>query len=224
MIPNQQLSELIKRALTGALLVISFGGAYLHSSFLFICALLVLYVITMCYEWPRLVDLHRPSRMLFSLLYPTLPFATLMWLTHRYYHIDFYLPLLPFLIAWGADTSGYIIGKLMGRHKMCPTISPGKSWEGFGGSFAATLALCWFILPRIILFSHAAFATNKVLLTVFALAMTTVSFLGGFFLSLLKRKEGLKDAGTLLPGHGGVLDRFDGVLFVGLAILLLTLW
>ncbi|MBM3893163.1 phosphatidate cytidylyltransferase [Candidatus Dependentiae bacterium] len=220
---NTHLLELIKRSLTGLVLIVSFGGAYLHSSLLFIAALLILLCITLCWEWPQLVDLHKPSRLALTLVYPILPFVILMWLTYQFYSTDFYLPIFPFLTAWAADTGGYIVGKLIGFHKMCPTISPGKSWEGFTGSIISVFAMCWHVLPKIGLFKATILTTNLIALFFFALLITIIAFLGGFFLSVLKRKEGLKDAGSLLPGHGGILDRFDGVLFVGEITLMLAL-
>ena len=220
---NTHLIELFKRSLTGLVLIISFGGAYLHSSLLFITALFVLLCITLYWEWPQLVSLKKTSRLAMTLLYPIAPFVTLMWLTHQFHATDFYLPIFPFLAAWSADTGGYIVGKLIGFHKMCPTISPGKSWEGFTGSVVSVFAMCWYVLPKIILLHSTVLATNLVALFLFALLITTIAFLGGLFLSVLKRKEGLKDAGSLLPGHGGILDRFDGVLFVGLLTMFLTI-
>jgi phosphatidate cytidylyltransferase len=217
------LIELFKRSLTGLVLIISFGGAYLHSSLLFITALFVLLCITLYWEWPKLVDLQKTSPLVFTLVYPITPFALLMWLTNQFYSTDFYLPIFPFLAAWSADTGGYIVGKIIGWHKMCPTISPGKSWEGFAGSVISAFAMCWHVLPKIVLLRSTVLTTNLVALCLFALLITTIAFLGGFFLSVLKRKEGLKDAGSLLPGHGGILDRFDGVLFVGVATAILTI-
>jgi phosphatidate cytidylyltransferase len=221
---NQQLIELIKRTVTGIGLLISFGGAYLHSKYLFILALVVLLAIVLFSEWPKLVDLQKPWIKLLSLLYPVAPFLVLIWLSHTFYDTDFYLPLMPFFLAWSADTGGYVIGKLWGVHKMCPTISPGKSWEGFAGSVVSVFAMVWYLKYKILLLQHSIFATNLIALVLFALVGTTVAFLGGFFLSLLKRKEGLKDAGALLPGHGGVLDRFDGVLFAAAFTLALVIF
>jgi phosphatidate cytidylyltransferase len=221
---NNTLTELITRSLTGITLLIAVGGAYLHSSLLFMVCLTSLLLITLITEWPRLVNLRRPSRILFTLLYPVVPFCALISLTNRYYSTDFYLPLLPFIFAWSADTGGYILGKLIGYHKMCPTVSPGKSWEGFAGSIVSVYIACWYFFQKILLLTNSPLKSNFCFTLFFAIVITTIAFLGGFFLSLLKRKQGLKDAGTLLPGHGGILDRFDGVLFVGLAIQIMLLW
>ncbi len=221
---NQQLIELLKRALTGIVLLVSFGGAYLHSPALFTAALVVLLGIVLRWEWSNLVDLQKPSRQALSVLYPIMPFVLLVWLTNEFYVTDFYLPLLPFFIAWGADTGGYVVGKLFGVHKMCPTISPGKSWEGFAGSVLSVFAICWYVLPKIALLAATVLTTNLFALACFAFVTTSIAFAGGLFLSILKRKEGLKDAGSLLPGHGGILDRFDAVLFVGIFTLFLVLF
>ena len=219
---NAALKEFIKRSLTGVVLLISFGGAYLHSALLFSLALAVILIVTLIYEWPLLVTLSRPSRILFSILYPGFPFGALVFLTLKYYQTDFYLPLFPIITAWTADSGGYAVGKLIGYHKMCPSISPGKSWEGFAGSVLAVFVMYTLLLPHIHLFAHSIFATSITARALFALVMTSIAFVGGLFLSVLKRRRGLKDAGHILPGHGGFLDRFDAVLFVALATMLLV--
>jgi len=129
--------------------------------------------------------------------------------------------LYPFFVAWAADTSGYIVGKTIGRTKMCPTISPGKSWEGFIGSLGGIMIINLLVLPKITVAPFSCYTNLWYLLgpvkgwfffTLFCLCQTTLAFMGGLFLSKLKRLSGVKDAGTVLPGHGGFLDRFDSVL------------
>lgn len=216
--------EFAKRLITGIILLVSFGGSYLHSPHLFIFSLSIILLITLTQEWNTLVTLSKPSRALFTIIYPVFPVATLMWLTYTFHQTDFYLPLFPFITAWTADTMGYAIGKLFGKHKMCPSISPGKSWEGFAGSTVGVLiAYLWF-LPKINLFNSQLLSplkNNIIFMAIFALVMTTIAFLGGLFLSVLKRRKDKKDAGDMLPGHGGFLDRFDAVFFVAVATLVL---
>jgi phosphatidate cytidylyltransferase len=105
-----------------------------------------------------------------------------------------------------SDTGGYAVGVFLGRHRMAPTVSPGKSWEGFAGS-VFTCAVAGAIMLTLIFdrpWWHGA---------VFGVAVSLVSVLGDLAESLLKRDLGIKDMGHLLPGHGGAMDRLDSILF-----------
>jgi len=126
-------------------------------------------------------------------------------------------------MIWAADIGAYFSGKAFGKHKLAPNISPGKTWEGvFGGLIAAALvsAASTFITDL-----NGPLAWQMALL---ALVVTSISIVGDLFASLLKRQVDLKDTGQLLPGHGGIIDRFDSLLaaapfyFIGLQ--LLSLW
>jgi phosphatidate cytidylyltransferase len=105
-----------------------------------------------------------------------------------------------------SDTGGYAVGVLLGRHKMAPRISPGKSWEGFAGS-VVTCAIAGAILVHFV-FHQPLWAG-----AVFGVAVSLVSVLGDLTESMIKRDLGIKDMGHLLPGHGGVMDRLDSILF-----------
>lgn len=220
-ISKNDVIEFIKRVATSIILIFCIGGAYLHSALLFSFLILSVMCIILVFEWPRLLS---PDLWYFwpaTLLYPVLPCLALIHLVFRYHGNDFFVPLYPILIAWVADTCGYLFGKLWGKHKMCPSVSPGKSWEGFAGSVAGI------IIAHLIFVNVSptiAYLMPKPLflsIPVVSFFMATIAFLGGFFLSYLKRKHGLKDAGNLLPGHGGLLDRFDGVFFVTLVTALM---
>ncbi|GCD77119.1 phosphatidate cytidylyltransferase [Thermaurantimonas aggregans] len=116
--------------------------------------------------------------------------------------------LLIFIFMWTFDTFSYIFGKLFGRHVIAPSISPGKTWEGFAGGIAGAAVLTFFLSRSEILpFSHAI---SGYLL---ALVLVLSAFLGDLFESKLKRKAGVKDSGAFIPGHGGILDRIDSFLF-----------
>jgi phosphatidate cytidylyltransferase len=223
-ISKNDIIEFIKRVATSIALIFCFGGAYLHSALLFSFVILSVMLIILIFEWPKLLSPERWYFWPITLFYPVLPCLALINLVFRYHGNDFYLPLYPIFIAWTADTCGYFFGKLWGKHKMCPSVSPGKSWEGFAGSIIG------------IIFAHLAFIQTSptlaslmpkplfISIPVLSFFMATIAFLGGFFLSYLKRKQGLKDAGSLLPGHGGLLDRFDGVFFVTLVTCIMVLW
>ena len=112
-----------------------------------------------------------------------------------------------FLVLMGSDTGAYYVGRALGKHKLAPSISPGKTWEGVAGGIAASLILAtiahyWFFreLPLKLALPLAA-------------VMTVLGILGDLSESALKRGAGAKDAAKLLPGHGGILDRLDSLLF-----------
>jgi phosphatidate cytidylyltransferase len=112
-----------------------------------------------------------------------------------------------FLVLMGADTGAYYAGLALGKHKLAPKISPGKTWEGVAGGMIAALALATL--------SHFWFFRELPLKWALPLAavMMTLGVLGDLSESALKRSAGAKDAANILPGHGGVLDRLDSLLF-----------
>jgi len=116
-----------------------------------------------------------------------------------------FLLLLAVAIIILADVGGYMAGKLFGRHKLAPTISPGKTWEGLLGGMVLQV-----LLVVILVLSFADINVLNLCLLVFPVAICSV--IGDLFESMLKRHRGIKDSSNLLPGHGGFLDRLDGVM------------
>jgi phosphatidate cytidylyltransferase len=116
--------------------------------------------------------------------------------------------LLGFLATFAVDTGAYATGKLLGRHKMAPKISPHKTWEGAAGGYAAGAGAVFAL--------NAAFDTGVSATTIvpFAALAPAAAMAGDLFESWMKRRMGVKDASGLLPGHGGLLDRLDSILFV----------
>jgi phosphatidate cytidylyltransferase len=112
-----------------------------------------------------------------------------------------------FLVVMGADTGAYYTGRALGKHKLAPNISPGKTWEGVAGGVVAALGFA--VLAHYWFFREMPLKWALPL----ALVMTVVGILGDLTESALKRGAGAKDAAKLLPGHGGVLDRLDSLLF-----------
>ena len=151
-----------------------------------------------------------------SQLYIALPFSLINVLAFRSagYDIQYsYLaPLSVFVFLWMNDTGAYLCGSLLGRHKLFPRISPGKSWEGSigGGILVIAIAvLVWYLTEQ--------YGVNDLNLNAIewaGLGLTIVIFgtWGDLIESLMKRTLGIKDSGTILPGHGGILDRFDSSL------------
>ena len=110
-------------------------------------------------------------------------------------------------VVWLADIAAYFFGRTLGRHKLAPTISPGKTWEGALGGLLAVVLYGFLLsswLPEIL-------ADNHLLLFLLLLLLAAISVVGDLFESLLKRQVGLKDSSNVLPGHGGVLDRIDSL-------------
>ncbi len=162
----------------------------------------------------------------FAFAYIALPMAMLVQLRQQWAGAFWLLYLL--LVVWAGDIFAYFVGRSLGRHLMAPRISPKKTWEGAAASLAASLAV------GILLFSHGLqissfllrvglierrdglFGLEKpnlwpvILLTV---AVNVAAQLGDLVESLIKRGAGVKDSGTILPGHGGMLDRIDALLF-----------
>jgi phosphatidate cytidylyltransferase len=107
------------------------------------------------------------------------------------------------VIVWAADVGAYAFGRWLGRHKLAPSVSPGKTWEGLLGGMAcaavvAAAAAAWVDIPRL-------------QATVLGVVTALVSVVGDLTVSMFKRNVGLKDSGKLLPGHGGALDRIDSL-------------
>jgi phosphatidate cytidylyltransferase len=127
-----------------------------------------------------------------------------------------WLALAVIILPVANDTGGYIVGSLAGRHKLAPTISPKKSWEGLAGSVVMAVAVG--------LGAAAALGHPIWWGAVFGVVAVATSTLGDLAESLIKRDLGLKDMGSLLPGHGGVLDRVDSILMTApFAYIVITL-
>lgn len=129
----------------------------------------------------------------------------------------FFVMLL--LLPWMADGGGYFIGSALGKHKLCPDISPKKTIEGVIGGFVFCLiaALVMGLVFQVFIIRDCR--VNFVALVIMAFLVSAASVLGDVFFSLIKRQLNIKDYGTIFPGHGGVLDRFDSIIFTAPLIL-----
>ena len=133
------------------------------------------------------------------------------------------LVLLPLTVTWAGDTAAYFIGKKMGRIRLAPRVSPGKTVEGGVAGLIASAALG--ALMGLVLRDFPNFPVSPLAGGAIGLALGVAAQLGDLAESLLKREAGVKDSGTLLPGHGGALDRFDALFFtfpLAYGLLLLT--
>lgn len=118
--------------------------------------------------------------------------------------------LYALLIVWITDSGAYLIGRKIGKNKLAPHISPNKTWEGsIGGSFSAVV-----IVGAYLYFVQGAFPYSFSTMLLWTLVFSVGGQLGDLIESAFKRHYGVKDSGKILPGHGGILDRFDSLLFV----------
>ncbi len=147
--------------------------------------------------------------LLFALLfYVTVSLSSIVLLRDEDWGEYFYL--LVFITAWGSDIFAYFCGRLFGRHKLIPEVSPKKTVEGAVGGI-----LCCGALTALYGFAVGCFfdlRPSYLHLLLAGVVMSLVSMLGDLIMSYVKRHYGIKDYGWILPGHGGVLDRFDSVL------------
>jgi phosphatidate cytidylyltransferase len=193
------VNELVIRTLTGLILIVAallvaFQGGYL-------LAVVVAAIATaMFYEWTRLTRGWGALWYVSGFFYALLPALALLWIRERA-GID--LLLWAFIVTWSTDIGAYFAGRRFGRHKLAPTISPGKTVEGLlGGVVAATLFGGAWVL---------AVGLGKALLVLGPLLAIAAQG-GDLFESSIKRRSGAKDSGSWLPGHGGALDRLDGLV------------
>lgn len=123
--------------------------------------------------------------------------------------------------VWVADIAAYFTGRAFGRRKLAPGISPGKSWEGAYGAVVAVVVYGLVVISSV---GHAGIAASYLAAVPALIAFTALSIIGDLFESLVKRQAGVKDSGSLLPGHGGVLDRIDSLTSTLPVAGLLLLW
>jgi phosphatidate cytidylyltransferase len=165
--------------------------------------------IIIIYEWPRLFDYKKPAFWLIMPFYILCPLGLLVLMQLQG---DEYATLLTFCLVGAHDVGSYMVGKAWGIHKIHTGISPRKTWEGFFGGVALTF------LFSLIFFGKNSPSTLLLVLLPFVILVCFAALGGDLFESTLKRYAGIKDSGDILPGHGGLLDRIDGLLFVTIII------
>ena len=156
----------------------------------------------MFYEWMRIVRGWGMGWNIGGFFYALIPALALLWIRDRAEH-GIALLLWVFIVTWTTDMAAYFVGRAMGRKKLAPSISPGKTLEGLYGGMvgAAFFGGAWVLVTELPPLLY-------VLAPLFALAAQG----GDLFESWMKRRAGIKDSGNWLPGHGGLLDRLDGLV------------
>lgn len=199
------MNELALRVLTGLILIAIALIAAMQGGY--VLAVLVAGIATlMFYEWTRMTKGWGAAWYAGGFVYALLPALALLWIRERDAH-GLGLLIWTFIVTWSTDIGAYFAGRSFGRRKLAPTLSPNKTVEGLAGGVlaAAIVGGAWVMtmdLGKALLLLAPVFA-------VFAQA-------GDLFESGMKRRAGVKDSGALLPGHGGALDRLDGLVPVAI--------
>lgn len=153
------------------------------------------------------------SVTVFGILYAVVPFCTLLFISIIYnkrdyiVHYNGFLIFAIFLLIWSNDTFAYLVGSFIGKNKMYERISPGKTWEGTIGGAILTVASSFLIYKWFGILELHDWIIISAIVAVFGT-------LGDLVESMLKRSVGVKDSGNIMPGHGGILDRFDSLIMV----------
>lgn len=193
------MNELAVRSLTGLILIVAALLAAFQGGN--VLAVVVAGIATaMFYEWTRMTRGWGALWYVGGFFYALMPALALLWIRERA-GID--LLLWTFIVTWTTDIGAYFVGRRFGRRKLAPSISPNKTVEGLCGGIAAATLLggAWALITPL---GGALLALAPVL----AIAAQA----GDLFESAMKRRAGVKDSGSWLPGHGGVLDRLDGLV------------
>ncbi|MEE2919336.1 MAG: phosphatidate cytidylyltransferase [Bacteroidota bacterium] len=191
-------NEWVTRGLTGMVFVLVVMGAVAWAAWsnALLWALVAALTWSEWFKAPEGLPTRWPKALLW--LFPVPALAALIWLGVANPYDPW--PILSFLwMIWANDTGAFVVGKPLGKHKLWPSVSPGKSWEGtVGGAVMAALV--------------AALALGPEWAWLGGL-MGALSTAGDLTQSAWKRRRNMKDSGNLLPGHGGIMDRFDGFLY-----------
>ncbi len=188
---------------------ISLMGAFLPDAMIFVMGTLVLLMFVYVFSYPR----YKTEQILaafFGVFYVAVMLSCVY--QTRMLQKGAYIVWLIFLCSWGCDTCAYCVGVLIGKHKMSPVLSPKKSIEGavggVAGSILLTLLYTW-------IFREAMQIGTEEMLIFAAISGVgaLISMVGDLTASAIKRNYEIKDYGKLIPGHGGILDRFDSVIF-----------
>ena len=199
------MSELVVRSFAAVVMIVIALVATMEGGYVF-AVLAAAAATAVFYEWTRLVRGWGPVWYVSGFVYALAAALALLWVRDRADN-GIALVFWGFAIVWATDIGAYFAGRAIGGPKLAPAISPGKTWAGFyGGIVAATIvAGAW-----------AMFTGLDPVLLLLAPLFSVAAQGGDLFESWMKRRAGVKDSGRLLPGHGGVFDRLDGLLPVAI--------
>jgi phosphatidate cytidylyltransferase len=191
-------------------------GIYTLSNTAIVTMVLLLFASTIWLRGPTGKPLSSVAITAFGVLYAGL-FSYIYALRYHDYAVGAAagtaLVFLPVLLTWTTDVGAYAFGRTFGRKKLIPSISPGKTVEGAVGGLGLAIVIC-LLYVRFVLMPYAQLGLTIQGAVLFAIVISVAAQTGDLAESLLKREAGVKDSSRIIPGHGGILDRFDSLLFV----------
>ncbi len=184
-----------------------------------IALIFALYVFAVAVFGNKKLAVTDASLAYMGCLYIIYGFSAIVYI-HDYIHLGNYIYLLTFICAWLTDIFAYFTGRLFGKRKLIPAVSPKKTVEGaIGGVVFCVLGLLAFgLIVEKVFNPQGTTDANYIVLAISGVFISVVSQIGDLIMSVIKRHFGIKDYGKLFPGHGGILDRFDSVIAVAVIL------
>lgn len=181
-----------------------------------ILAILAIFAVAMFVRGPNGKPLLTTATTVFGIVYVSM-IAYVYPIRYHDYIISALsgtvLVLLPIFVTWASDIGGYAFGRTIGGKKLIPHISPGKTISGSLGGILLSVVVCWlYVTYAVTPYARLGFTTTGII--IFGVGISVIAQIGDLAESVIKREAGFKDSSTIIPGHGGVLDRFDSLLFV----------
>lgn len=203
-----------------ALYYCNLSRCWIADPFILVMGLLIVLMFIYVFAYPKYEAKHIMSAF-FGMFYVGVMLSYIYQI--RTLENGLYLAFLIFICSWGCDTCAYCVGKLIGKHKMSPVLSPKKSVEGAVGGVLGTALLT--VIYALVFKEQMGMELNGIMiLVVISTAAALISMVGDLCASAIKRNYNIKDYGKIIPGHGGIMDRFDSIMITAPIIYYLAVW
>lgn len=209
------LPEYLRSRFLSAIILIPIAIFAIYASKNIFTILIIATAILMAFEWITIVKSEEENNMwkILGLIYIIIPCFSLIYIRGLEKGSDIILWL--FLVVWGTDIGGMIVGLNVGGPKLAPKISPKKTWSGLAGGVLTSMFVG--------LITSLIFKETAMFFIIFSGIMAVIEQIGDLLESAFKRHFGVKDSGNIIPGHGGVMDRVDGLTLVAPIVALIAL-
>ena len=213
------LPDYLKTRLLSAIVLIPIALAIFYSPLVIFSFFVIIVTILMAFEWITIVNTKEEEKnnnkwKILGLIYILLPTTSLIYI--KTVDNGSYIILWIFLVVWATDIAGLIVGKNVGGPKLAPVISPHKTWSGLIGGVLASMFVS--------LLTSVIFKESALFFIIFGGVLAVFEQLGDLTESKFKRTFGVKDSGNIIPGHGGIMDRLDGLTLVAPIVALIVLF